>query len=156
MIYVECKPDVTLVKTITKISNKEVIHAGNKPEVCKQLRNQTNCVGLVDEDPGSSKPCSMSEMRLEKEIDEINVKIFSDKNRNRLIVLCPKLEEWVLGCVKETKIEIEKYNLPNNAKKLHEVININLKSFKDLINDLLKHSHRLKMLKDLLIGKEEK
>lgn len=82
MIYVECKPDVTLVKTITKISNKEVIHAGNKPEVCKQLRNQRNCVGLIDEDPGSSEPRSMREIRLEKEMSTIDIKIFSDKNGN--------------------------------------------------------------------------
>ena len=37
MIFVECKPDVELVK-IFGLSRREIFHIGPKPEICKRLR----------------------------------------------------------------------------------------------------------------------
>ena len=37
-VYVECKPDYTLVKSITTLPKKLINHAGNKSEICKNLK----------------------------------------------------------------------------------------------------------------------
>lgn len=155
MIYVECKPDLTLVKTITEIPNKEIIHAGNKPKVCKHLKKQRNCIGIVDEDPGSSQLPYLKKMKVEKEIQSVAMKILSDSNGNRLIVLCPKLEDWILQCARELNVDTKRYGLPNNPQKLHEIINDNLEKVRKLINDL-RLSNRIVKLKDLLMRKGEK
>ena len=55
MIYVECDTDVALVKNLD-IPKKEIIHAGNKGNVCNRLRKTKNSIGLIDEDPQSGQP----------------------------------------------------------------------------------------------------
>ena len=149
MIYVECKPDSLLVREITNISKREIIHLGNKSEVCKRLRSRNNCVGLVDEDPTSGQPSYLKEMRLEENLSESDIKIRSDKNGNRLIVLCPRLEGWILKRVKEAGINIKDYSLPDSERELHEVINIDLRKFERLIIDL-KNDKNIRALGTLL------
>ena len=41
MIYVECKPDLVLVKALG-IPKKQIVHAGNKAKVCNILRRNRN------------------------------------------------------------------------------------------------------------------
>ena len=148
MIYVECKPDIILVKSLIKISKREIIHAGNKPEVCKRLEKRENCIGLVDEDPWSIQPSYMKKMNVE-DLSEYQLKILRDKKDNQLVVLCPMLEEWMLKTAKEAQVKLRNYKLPNDAIRLHEIININLKKVEKLIKDL-KNCNRMKTLKKYL------
>lgn len=152
MIYVECKPDFALVKSITKIPKREIIHETNKPEVCKRLERQRNCEGLVDEDPSSTQPPYIGKLRLENNLPQDELKVLYDESRdNRLIVLCPRLEEWILKAAREANLNMEKYPLPNTPEKLHRVINLNLDRFERLLKDLKDHdSKRLKSLRKFL------
>ncbi len=154
MIYVECKPDFTLVKSITNILKREIIHEGGKSEVCKRLERQKNCRGLIDEDPQSIQPPYVKKMIAKDDLSKLELKILQDNNDNYLIVLCPRLEEWILKSAKEADIDVRRYNLPNNARKLHREININLDKFKILIADL-KDCNRMKTLKRLLESKKK-
>ncbi len=151
MIYVECKPDFTLVKSLTKIPKKEIIHEmKGKSEVCKKLERQRNCKGLVDEDPLSTQPSYIKKVKLENELFQYELKVFRDEsNENRLIVLCPRLEEWILKAAQEADLNVERYHLPNIPGKLHRVINLDLSKFERLLKDL-KDSERLKTLRKLL------
>lgn len=150
MIYVECKADFDLVKSVTKIPKREIVHEKNKPEVCKRLEKQKNCKGLVDEDPLSSQPAYMKKVRLENDLFHHELKAFYDEsNENYLFVLCPRLEEWILEAAKEYNLNMQKYSLPNSAHKLHRVIDHNLDKFEKLLTDL-KDSERLKSLRKLL------
>ncbi len=153
MIYVECNSDYALVKSVTHTSKKEFNHAANKGKICNQLRKQRNCKGLVDEDPLSSQPGYMKEARLENDLREHEIKVLHDDRNNYLIVLCPRLEEWILRAASEAGIDVRKYNLPNDAAKLHQEININLDKFAKLLEDM-KDSRRLKTLKRLLEEKQ--
>jgi|Deesub1362A_J573_1020465.scaffolds.fasta_scaffold01294_7 hypothetical protein len=150
-VYVECKPDYVLVKKVADIPQKKIIHAGNKAEVCKRLKKGSNCIGLVDEDPGSGQPSYLKKMKKERELGDF--KVLSDKNGNRLIILCPRLEAWILRCAAEANIDVKKYNLPNNDVKLHGIINANIEKFEKLIDDLLK-CEKIKSLKKLLEAKK--
>lgn len=155
MIYVECKPDLALVRAITEIPRKEIIHEGGKSEVCRRLEKRMNCKGLVDEDPQSSQPPYIRRMKEERDLSKHKVKILHDNsNENYLVVLCPRLEEWILEAAKEANIDVRNYNLPDDPAKLHEEINFNLKKLEELIK-ALRNFNRLKTLKRLLEGGEK-
>jgi len=147
MIYVECKPDFVLASLF--VSKKGIIHAGNKSEVIKCLRKRNNCKGMIDEDPGHSQPSYLKEFNLVKESSNLGIKILRDKRNNYLIVLCPRLEEWILNSAKERKIDLEKdYRLPAEENKFHAVINANISKFELLIKDLRNKSLRFKKLRE--------
>ena len=152
MIYIECKPDLVLVRSLTNITRRGITHEfKGKGEICNRLRKQTNCKGLLDEDPASPQPRYVKEAKLENDLPEYGLKVLHDSsNNNYIIVLCPRLEEWVLKAAQEAGTKVSKYNLPNNAAKLHQEINISLDKFESLLEDLKNSSSRLKNLKGLL------
>lgn len=152
MIYVECKAEQALVRCITNITRREIVHEPGKSRVCKRLAEQGNCKGLVDEDPYSAQPHYMKKLRLETDLAQEELKVFYDEsNGNHLFVLCPRLEQWVLKAAREANLNMEKYRLPNTPEKLHRVINLNLDRFERLLEDLKdKDSKRLKSLRKFL------
>jgi len=151
MVYVECKADFTLVESITEIPKKEIIHEGGKSEVCKKLEKKKNCKGLVDEDPWSVQPPYVKKLGMKEDLSSYDLKILHDNsNKNALIVLCPRLEEWELKAAKEVNVDMKQYDLPKEPSKLHAIININLDKFERLIESLKQRSNRLKALKKLL------
>lgn len=151
MIYVECKPDFTLVKSITNIPKRKIIHElKGKSEVCNRLAKRRNCKGLVDEDPLSTQPRYIKKVKLENDLFQYGLKVFYDEhNKNYLLLLCPKLEDWILKAAQEADLNVKNYFLPNTPEKLHSVINVNLDKFERLLKDL-KDCKRLKTLGKLL------
>lgn len=151
MIYVECKPDVALVNALG-IPKREIIHAGNKSKVCKRLSKSENSKGLIDQDPWSDQLSYVK--RLETVYNQHGVEIREDRqNKNRLIILCPRLEEWILEATKEANLDITEYGLPNSGKKLHGMINTNISKFETLIEELLRrNSNMLNVLRRALKG----
>jgi len=146
MIFIECKPDAELVK-IFGIPRKEIHHVGGKSEVCRRLRKFENQKGLVDEDPFSVQPRYVrEECKMWKNLPDYCFKILKDRSNNKLIVLCPRLEEWVLKAARRAGIDVKNYGLPDDGDKLHEVINMNIRKFKKLLNDLKDKSDMLKTL----------
>ncbi|MCL5408810.1 MAG: hypothetical protein M1135_02145 [Candidatus Omnitrophica bacterium] len=135
MIYVECKSDVALVESLG-ISRKEIEHKSGKSGVCKILQKQSNSIGLVDEDPGAGNP---SYIKTLKSLNEKNdIKIFIDNiNKNKLIMLCPQLEGWILKVSKKSGIKFEKYGL-SNGERLHSKINLKIPDFKKFLKELSK------------------
>ena len=154
MIYVECKADVALVELITEVP-EDIIHAGCKSEVCKQLKRERDCMGMVDEDPWGSQPLYMNIMEQEDNLPQYEIKtLHDDDNNNNLIVLCPKLEDWVLKNAVEADIDVTEYGLPNHAIGLHRIINRRLDEFKRLVANLKGHG-RMEVLERLLKSKNE-
>lgn len=152
MIYVECKTDQALVRCITNVARREIVHERGKSRVCKKLAERRNCKGLVDEDPSSAQPPYMAKLTLEKDLPQDELKVLYDASTdNRLIILCPRLEDWILKAAREAKLKLEKYPLPNSAERLHRVVNLSLDKFERLLEDLKhKDSERLKILRKLL------
>lgn len=152
MLFVECKPDFVLATSLTLIPLKKVEHAGNKSRVLKKLtENYENSIGIIDEDPLSIQPPDIKKFKEIEYSEKSKVKILLYKRlKNRVIVLCPRLEEWIVEAAKEAKIDLNKYNFPSNPEKLHEIINIRTERFQDLIEELLKKSKRVKELQGQL------
>jgi hypothetical protein len=149
MIYVECKPDRVLVTTLG-IPGTEIQHESNKVKVCKRLEKSLNCIGLVDEDPSSVQPTYIK--RLEEKFHVHNIKLLYDKEtKNNLIVLCPRLEVWILEAAQGARINLGNYDLPNSAEELHNVVNTKVGKFMILIQNIKKKKSKMLItLEDLL------
>ena len=148
MFVVECNPDFVLVSSLISISKKKIEHASGKARVIRKLmRNFENSIGMVDEDPHSTTPSALKKFREIEFLDRYKIKIlYHSQRRNRLVVLCPKLEEWIVEAGKEANVNLNNYNLPSDPIELHKIINIRTKEFHKLIEDLSKTSPRIKAL----------
>ena len=91
MIYVECKPDQTLVQTLTGQPNRAFIHEQGKYQLMNKLKRQRNARAMVDEDPGTNQPAYLTTMQVLQDSRETALKLLSDESRgNRVVVLCPR------------------------------------------------------------------
>ncbi len=158
MIFVECDPDTILVKYLTK--GKEIRHASGISKVCNRLADSTRCVGMVDEDPLSIQHPYIDKLKKDGQINNISacdLTILYDKSKNnQLVLICPRLEDWLLKSVKEAKLDIEKYFLPKKPSELHDILTLGSKNKKHmdnytkLLSYLAESSIRVKTLKELL------
>ena len=80
--------------------------------------------------------------------DELRV-LYDESRNNRLIILCPKLEDWILKAAKEADLNMEKYSLPTTPEKLHREVNLDPRKLERLLTDL-KNCERFKTLGKLL------
>jgi len=149
MIYVECKPDYILIRNL-QIPKHKIIHAGNKSKVCKRLMKTNNSIGIIDEDPGSIQPSYIKQ--LIQIYNNQGIKKLYDKNRgNIIILLCPRLEEWIIKAAKNAGINLNKYNLPDNGYLLHKIVNININKFEKLVKELIERkSEMIKTLENTI------
>ncbi|MCZ7392012.1 MAG: hypothetical protein ABOK23_08915 [Candidatus Methanoperedens sp.] len=151
MIYLECNTDEALVRAMG-VHRNEIFHSGNKGNVCKNLAKKQKSIGLVDEDPFSAQPSYIGKLKIESNKDDI--KLLYDKNaQNNLIVLCPRLEDWILKAAKEARVNVKDYSLPDDADEFHKIINTKLEKFVHLIEDIKKRSKKLKTLEKLIKSK---
>ena len=154
MHVVECNPDVILVSTLASISTRSVVHAGGKSQVLRKLiRKYRNSIGMIDQDPNSIQPRNFLQRFNEVEnLERDKLKTLCHNQRNnRLIVLCPRLEEWIIGASREANIHLSRYNLPSNPEQLHAIINVTKERFQRLVEDLMQsNSHRVRALRSLL------
>jgi len=148
MYLIECKPDAILVKSLTLTPRKNIEHAGNKTELLKKLtEHHSDSKAIIDEDPGSIQPPHIQKFKEKQGLTSYKLKILHQKSKNNtLIILRPRLEDWILQTAKQAKIDPKKYSLPNDPTRLHEQINIQIDKFQKLIKDLTK-TNRLKKLK---------
>lgn len=148
MYYVECNPDKALLCTLS-ISKKQVIHSYSKGNVCRRLQKTANAIGLVDEDPKSAQPSYIKTLELIDTKDRIKL-YFDSKTDNQLIMLCPRLEDWIVLAARSANKDIMKYGLPNNANALHKVINVRQHNFQRLITAIRDKSPMFKTLIEFL------
>src|SRR5581483_4560910 len=98
-LFVECKADETLVISLGVAPNR-VEHAASRARGCAQLARRKGVIGLVDEDPGSAVQTYMK--ALLQESCEHGIRVLIAKQReNRIVVLSPRLEEWLVQTAKE-------------------------------------------------------
>ena len=123
------------------------MHGGNKAGVIKLLvKYYQESKGLVDGDPHSPRPCLLEQFKEEERCDEYGLVVLAYQEKgNRLIVLCPRLEEWILEAAKEAGVDVEDYGLPKDAVELHGRVNIEIDRFSELVKDLVRRSKRLEL-----------
>ena len=112
----------------------------------------TNSIGMIDKDPWSTQPKKFLQRFSRVQYSGTNkLEILSyNRKQNRLIVLHPRLEEWILEASRRAGINVRRYNLPSNSDELHEIINLKLNRFRQLVRDLRQSSIRVRTLQTYL------
>jgi hypothetical protein len=153
MIIVECNADITLVQCLTSTPRQYIIHQiRGKSGVCNQLAERSNSKGLIDEDPLSVKHPYEKDGLQRQDYSQYDIKhLYYPSENNELIVLCPKLEDWVLKSARIADIDVTRHGLPDEPNKLHRIIDQKIDEFRLLLNMLKKHkSERITILANLL------
>ena len=123
-----------------------------KGGVCNRLMKNRDLVAMVDEDPEATQPTYMKRLSLGSERAELGLKLYLDSSRNnRIVVLCPKLEDWLIRAAGDSDLSMSAYGLPNRANPLQSVINLDERKIQRLLADLDEsRSPRLLALRRLL------
>lgn len=150
-IYGECSADEVLARILGGFPKRSIVHElKGKAAVVSQVGQRTKTKGLVDEDPQSVQPLYLQNIRLQNALPGHGlIHRYDAKRQNHIIVLCPRLEEFVCRAARLAKVSIGDYGLPADPKKLHSVINDDIDKFSRLVNDL-KQSQPLLELERLL------
>jgi len=144
---VECKPDRLLIRILAGVVRKEIRHSGNKFEVMKQLDKHTMALGIIDEDPGKNQPTQLQKAE-DISTDEIRATdlILLRYRDNLVLVLRPRLEEWILKTAREMNMNLKDFTLPNDPEQLHSTINYNLDKFERFLIQMKHHEWRSKRI----------
>ena len=149
-LILECKPDEQLAKSLG-IPRRSIIHQNDKGEVCNYLRKYTANIGLIDEDPKSAQPKLLMAAPIIEEKHQI--KIRKSPIGFRLIVICPKLEDWLITTAMQSNIEIKEFGLSDSPNQLHREINNKLDRLDLLVKRLLESkSERILYLQSLILN----
>ena len=152
MFVVECETEVVLVGILASISAKRIEHPAGKSRVISQLmRSYEDAVGVIDEDPNSTQPPDIKRFKEIEFPERHKIKMLHHNQRNnRLAILCPKFEEWIIGAAREANVNMNQYNLPNDPDELHGIVNIKATRLHELIEELNQTSPRVKALRAFL------
>lgn len=93
-VFVECNPDEILAVSLG-VRKKILTHSNDKGRVCNSLEKKVDSVGMMDEDPESSQPTYISKLKFVEEHFKVKV-LYDKKSNNKLIIIRPRLEEWIL------------------------------------------------------------
>ena len=119
-VLVECDADETVLRALG-LPKKQLLHFGGKYELLKKLKERTNDVGMVDEDPGKLQPKDMGNYRQTESAEGLHLLTRRGRGGQRLVVICPKLEDWLIERAKSSGIRPEDYGLPSDPDKLHSI-----------------------------------
>lgn len=151
-LFLECTPDETLAVALG-VLRRDIIHSHSKGRVSKALAKNSGVTGLVDEDPGEPEPVTLRSFVEIPASGAHDLKLKLDRARgNRLVVICPRLEPWLIKTAKASNVKMDKFGLSENLRDLDENIILRLANVERLLNELLNlKSPRLMHLKSLLV-----
>jgi hypothetical protein len=135
-LFVECKPDETLASALG-VARRDIEHALGRASVCAQLSRRTGVTGMVDEDPGSALPPYLKSLAERSWEHGIRV-LLDEKRNNRMIMLSPRLEEWLVQAAKGVGLKMTDFGFGNdNGLQLHAEINQRLENLERLVEALI-------------------
>ncbi len=150
----EGKPDRVLALRLTGLPGREVKRERNNSEALKRSLGELNSRAMIDEDDEHSQPPQLLRFQVFQELELFGLREYRDNaSGNRVIMLRPRLEEWLSRAAREVDINLgdPRYNLPGDPSRLHDEINRDLRKLQRLIDSLLTaQSPRILKLRQLL------
>ena len=119
-IAVECYPDEVVLRGLG-VPSKQVLHQARKGEVFNWLKRNADAVGMVDEDPDSGQPRDLISYQQVQASDGLVLFIRQGSSGQRLIVIHPRLEDWLIQRARVCGVDPRQYQLPGSAKELHDI-----------------------------------
>jgi len=119
-VFVECYADVALVRTLG-VQRDRIRHERSKGNVVKCVQGSEEGVGVIDEDPSSAQPRALASYELIDQADGLKFLACGANRRKRIIVIQPRLEDWILRRASMLGLRPSDYGLPGDPHKLHSV-----------------------------------
>ena len=119
-VFVECYPDAALLRALG-VSKKQLRHERCKGEVVKRVHKFDCATGLVDEDPTSTQPRDLDNYKQIQTVEGLCLLTRRNDDNKRLVIICPRLEEWLVSRAKSSGIRPEDYGLPADPNRLHSI-----------------------------------
>ncbi len=119
-ILVEYNADEAVLRALG-ISKKQLRHEHCKGEVVKRVRKFDCATGLIDEDPSSAQPRELNNYKQVQVAEGLRLLTRRDDKNKRLIIVCPRLEDWLIARAKSSGIRPEDHGLPTDPDRLHGI-----------------------------------
>lgn len=119
-IAVECYADEVVLRELG-VPRKQVLHEARKGEVFNWLKRTRDAVGMVDEDPDSAQPRDLGNYQQKEASEGLRLLARRGNSGQKLIMVCPRLEEWLIQRAVICGINPRGYYLPRTAKELHDI-----------------------------------
>lgn len=151
MILVECNADEALLRALG-VAGRRIQHHQGRDNVLLAVRKGAPCTAMVDEDPSS--PLQSPELKnyqTEEKLDTLRYMRHMQEQGKRLIVVCPRLEEWMLNRAKINGIDPAEFGLPSDPRELHHTTRYyEQPRFRDFLNELIAKDAEMCQLKSWL------
>lgn len=118
MIAVECYADTRLIRLLGA-PKATIKHAEGKGKVMDLLHRGIVNIGMVDEDPDSIVYPSLRRYSVVETEGTLRLLESSEERGRRVIMVMPRLEEWLLNRARQAKILPLDYGLPSDPRMLH-------------------------------------
>ena len=150
-VLVECSADEIVLRNLG-VPKKQLLHFGGKYELVKKLKERTNDIGMVDEDPGKLQPQDMSSYRRTDSAEGLHLLTRRGKGSQRLVVVCSKLEDWLIDRAKSSGIRPEDFGLPSDPDRLHSIPRYEQKEgFRHFLEELIKCDEGMHLLRQWVL-----
>jgi hypothetical protein len=141
MVFVEGAADRCLL-TILGVPCRQVRIENGRDRVLGRLRTNPSAIGMVDEDPGSKPSRDLGNYR-QVEADRGLRLLIRQGSGQRLIVLCPRLEDWLIQQAKSSGIRPEDFGLSGNPRRLHGIPHYeDTAEFRRFVEELIEQNAR--------------
>jgi len=127
MIFFECYADESLLRSIGVVSRRlSGGHSFGRSNVMKRLSKAGNSIGLIDEDPGSTRDGYLESLLSGKPdyADKYIIYTTDPKNSNKLVVIKPDLEGLILNIAEDLKKNLKNYGLGSTKRELSDQLKI--------------------------------
>ena len=120
-VLVECNADEIVLRNLG-VPKKQLFHFGGKDKLINRLRDLPGAVGVVDEDPASNQhPDLKASYRQAESAEGLRLLTRQGGGGQKLVIVCPKLEDWLIERAKSSEIRPEDYGLPSDPDCLHGI-----------------------------------
>jgi hypothetical protein len=120
MLYVECYPDEVLARTLG-VPRREVKHEHGKGNITNRLNQLSEGTGMLDEDRLGFQAAGLRHYRPVKQTGKLVLMEHANSSAKRLVLVCPRLEEWLYERAAACGVNPLEYGLPDTAARLHSI-----------------------------------
>jgi len=120
MLYVECYLDEVLARTLG-VPGCDVKHEHGKGNITNRLRKLTAGTGMLDEDREGFQAAGLREYRRVKQSGKLVLMEHANSAAKRLVLICPRLEEWLYERAAACGVKPGDYGLPDTAARLKAI-----------------------------------
>ena len=153
-ILVECYPDAALLRALG-VPRKQLCHERCKGEVVKRVLKLGCAIGLIDEDPLSAQPRDLDNYREVQAGEGLRLLARRDDKNKRLIIVCPRLEEWLIQRARSSGVKPEEHRLPTDPDRLHSIPHYEReKGFRHFLEELIERDRGMRLLRQWILQAE--